>query len=117
MTCALLGINITGHPININRMSAISGRSRELICSLAERIDGVVVPDLGEELMSIETPIKAKCHYQQVGRSPKRFTALLRWIQLAQLEKEFREIGPLVGKNTEMELIYLKHVARICPGE
>ncbi|KKS76659.1 MAG: hypothetical protein UV50_C0017G0014 [Parcubacteria group bacterium GW2011_GWB1_42_9] len=115
---------IGGQPVDLARLAEISGREERYVYGLVDRIRSasrIKLPTpsakLSEELSAIDNLGVIYDSYLCTRNPMIRASIMVRWIQLAQTEIEFRKPSPFVSSGTELEIYFLWHVARICPGE
>jgi len=114
---------IDDQPVDLARMAEISGREESYLYGLLDQIktaDRIKLPALSAELIQasfISTAMMAFVIFDGRGDKIGRSLALVRWIQLCQTETDFRNLAPKIMTGTELEIYFLWHLSRICPGE
>ena len=114
---------IGGQPVDLARLAEVSGREERYVYGLVDRIRSasrIKLPRLPVDLAQtdfISSAMMAYTAFDGCGDRVGRSLALIRWIQLCQTETDFRNLASKIMTGTELEIYFLWHLSRICPGE
>lgn len=107
------------HPVDIDRMAQISGRSVDYIYRYQNEIESAVYPDVPARFASIPCLATAWriLNGLKDGYDEGFLSVLLRMIYLSSTTDQLKELSSHIPSGSEVEWCYLKKVAHICPGE